>query len=471
MREFSTPLTTEIPATGNLTDDVVTNAREAGIDASPSAAVGGRAGGWEDVTAAEFLAEVSAVAKGLIAAGIEVGDRVALISKTRYEWTLLDYAIWFAGAVTVPIYETSSAEQVALDPRRLRRPRRGRRERRATWPASREVRGELDQLNHVWSITDNAVDTLTRLGGDISDEELEKRRTRGDPARPGDADLHLRHDRAAQGLHAHPRQLHVRARRGRRRAGPALRRPRARPRCSSCRWPTSSRGSSRSAASSRAPGSATRADIKKLLPDLADVQADLHPRGAAGLREGLQHRLAAGHRRRPRQDLRHGRRDRDRLLPRPRERHGPAVAVRAKHAVFDRLVYGKLRDRARRRVRVRRLRRRPARRAARPLLPRHRPHRARGLRPHRDDRGPHRQPARRDQDRHRRPAAARHRRPGGRRRRAAVPRRPGHRRLLAQRGRHRRGPRAATAGSTPATSARSTTRASSGSPAARRRSW
>ena len=111
MREFSTPLTIDIPATGNLTDDVVANAREAGGDVAFSRR--GGPGGWEDVTAAEFLAEVSAVAKGLIAAGVEVGDRVALISKTRYEWTLLDYAIWFAGAVTVPIYETSSAEQIA----------------------------------------------------------------------------------------------------------------------------------------------------------------------------------------------------------------------------------------------------------------------------------------------------------------------------------------------------------------------
>ena len=54
------------------------------------------------------------------------------MSRTRYEWTLLDYAIWFAGAVTVPVYETSSAEQVELDPRRLRRPGGGRRDRRAT---------------------------------------------------------------------------------------------------------------------------------------------------------------------------------------------------------------------------------------------------------------------------------------------------------------------------------------------------
>ena len=64
------------------------------------------------MTAAQFLEQVRAVAKGLVAAGVGEGDRVALISKTRYEWTLLDYAIWCAGAVTVPVYETSSAEQV-----------------------------------------------------------------------------------------------------------------------------------------------------------------------------------------------------------------------------------------------------------------------------------------------------------------------------------------------------------------------
>ncbi len=55
---------------------------------------------------------MTALARGLIAAGIAAGDRVALMSRTRYEWTVLDYAIWTAGATTVPIYETSSAEQV-----------------------------------------------------------------------------------------------------------------------------------------------------------------------------------------------------------------------------------------------------------------------------------------------------------------------------------------------------------------------
>jgi long-chain acyl-CoA synthetase len=169
----------EPPTSGNLTDDVVANAREHGSElvfSRPGAS------GWEGVTARAFHDEVKAVAKGLVAAGVEAGDRVALISKTRYEWTLLDYAIWFAGAVTVPVYETSSSEQVlwilqdsgacavvAETPEHVAR--------------VNGVRKELGELNHVWSITDNAVDILTRLGQDITDEALEERRT---AAGPGD---------------------------------------------------------------------------------------------------------------------------------------------------------------------------------------------------------------------------------------------------------------------------------------------
>lgn len=179
MREFSTPLSITIPTTGNLTDDVVTNGR----DFADTVVFSRRTDdGWADVTAATFLEEVRAVAKGLVAAGVEVGDRVALLSKTRYEWTLLDYAIWFAGAVTVPIYETSSAEQigwiledsgaraiVAEAPDHLARVREARQS------------GDLTELQHVWSLQDNAVDVLGRLGSDISDDVLEQRRTSATP--------------------------------------------------------------------------------------------------------------------------------------------------------------------------------------------------------------------------------------------------------------------------------------------------
>ena len=173
MREFSTPLTTEVPTTGNLTDDVVTNARDFGDTVAFSRRTDGA---WSDVTAATFLAEVTDVAKGLVAAGLEPGDRIALISKTRYEWTLFDYAIWFAGAVTVPIYETSSADQIEwiLSDSGAR----------AVVAEGAEhvgrvnsVRAGLDELNHVWSITDNAVGVLTSLGAEISDADLEARRS------------------------------------------------------------------------------------------------------------------------------------------------------------------------------------------------------------------------------------------------------------------------------------------------------
>ncbi|WP_299057758.1 long-chain fatty acid--CoA ligase [uncultured Nocardioides sp.] len=184
MREFSTPMTVHVPSlverTGNLTDDLL---RWAGTD--PDRAVLARRGDdgtWVDVGAATFLAEVRAVAKGLVAAGIEVGDRVALISRTRYEWTLLDYAIWFAGAVSVPVYETSSTEQVAWV--------LGDSGARAAVVESRRhlarvssVRADLEELRQVWSIDDHAVHVLRRLGGDVTDEQLEERRR---TAGPGD---------------------------------------------------------------------------------------------------------------------------------------------------------------------------------------------------------------------------------------------------------------------------------------------
>ena len=109
MRESSTDLFVGLPADSNVTDILLGQAAR-----SPEQPLYARksASGWVDVTAAEFLGEVSAAAKGLIRQGIRPGDSVAVMSCTRYEWTVVDLAIWFAGAVTVPIYETSSATQV-----------------------------------------------------------------------------------------------------------------------------------------------------------------------------------------------------------------------------------------------------------------------------------------------------------------------------------------------------------------------
>jgi long-chain acyl-CoA synthetase len=108
MREHSAPAAYEVPAAGNLTDLIYDNAKN-----DPARAAFARKidDDWTDVTSAEFIAEVEEVAKGLVASGIEPGDRVAIMSRTRYEWTLADFAIWCAGAVVVPIYETSSIEQ------------------------------------------------------------------------------------------------------------------------------------------------------------------------------------------------------------------------------------------------------------------------------------------------------------------------------------------------------------------------
>jgi long-chain acyl-CoA synthetase len=129
--------------------------------------------GWQAVTAKEYEAEIRSVAKGLIASGISIGDRVAIMAKTRYEWTVLDFAIWFAGAVPVPIYETSSAEQVDWI---------------LTDSASVAIIVETPALvdlvkpimpatcKNIWNITDNALATLITAGKSITDDEISKRR-------------------------------------------------------------------------------------------------------------------------------------------------------------------------------------------------------------------------------------------------------------------------------------------------------
>ncbi|MFE3289810.1 AMP-dependent synthetase/ligase [Rhodococcus sp. NPDC059234] len=109
MREFSVPSTFTIPEDASAVDAVFTHAAQ-----RPDLVVFKRLVGstWTPVTARDFADQVTKVAKGLIALGVQPGDRVALMSATRYEWPLIDFAIWSAGGVTVPVYETSSAEQV-----------------------------------------------------------------------------------------------------------------------------------------------------------------------------------------------------------------------------------------------------------------------------------------------------------------------------------------------------------------------
>ncbi|MGV2386685.1 MAG UNVERIFIED_CONTAM: AMP-binding protein, partial [Thermobifida fusca] len=109
MREYTTPAVKELDPDTRLTDTVFTRAAQ-----EPNAVMFRRLvdGAWRDVTCAEFPRDVMGVAKALIAAGINHGDRVALMSRTRYEWTVIDYAIWTIGGVTVPIFDTSSEEQV-----------------------------------------------------------------------------------------------------------------------------------------------------------------------------------------------------------------------------------------------------------------------------------------------------------------------------------------------------------------------
>ncbi len=172
LKEFSIPAIVPAPTSGNLTDHVLEN-----IATDPHQIVFSipRGDAWVGVSTEEFLSQVKAVAKGIIASGIQAGDRIAVMSRTRYEWTLVDYAIWWAGCISVPVYETSSAEQVqwilsdsnavALFC-----------ERHSNKVVFDEVAVDLPDVTRVWVFDDGAIDTLSRAGVDVSDSELEARR-------------------------------------------------------------------------------------------------------------------------------------------------------------------------------------------------------------------------------------------------------------------------------------------------------
>ncbi|MCO4238355.1 AMP-dependent synthetase/ligase [Pseudarthrobacter raffinosi] len=176
MREFSVPPLVVVPPESNITDLLL---RQAAKPSNP--ALFSRldsAGAWRDVTATDFLADVSALAKGLMASGVGAGDRVGIMSRTRYEWALIDFAIWFAGGVSVPIYETSSPSQVAWN--------LGDSGAVAAFGEAAHHEDIIRQaatsegltaLQHVWQLEGGGLDAVREAGRDVSDADLEARRS------------------------------------------------------------------------------------------------------------------------------------------------------------------------------------------------------------------------------------------------------------------------------------------------------
>ncbi|MFJ4897694.1 MULTISPECIES: long-chain fatty acid--CoA ligase [unclassified Streptomyces] len=161
------------PHVGGLADVVFDYAEE-----DPHRIALGRkdaSGKWLDVTSGTFRDEVLALAKGLIAHGVRFGDRVALMSRTRYEWTLFDFALWAVGAQSVPVYPTSSAEQVLwmLHDAEVSAVM-VEHEDHAMTVAS--VIDRLPQLKRLWQLDADAVSELFAAGAHVEDEVVHRHR-------------------------------------------------------------------------------------------------------------------------------------------------------------------------------------------------------------------------------------------------------------------------------------------------------
>lgn len=180
MREYSVPASFTIPDDASMADTVYRYEKE-----SPNFVPFQRLenGNWTDITAARFATEVAAAAKGLIASGIELGDRVAILSATRYEWVVLDYAIWSAGGCTVAIYETSSADQAQwiLEDSATKLLVV---ETAAHSSNLKEVTEGAKDLREVLQIDAGAIEELTTRGAGVSDEDLHARRHQVSAASP-----------------------------------------------------------------------------------------------------------------------------------------------------------------------------------------------------------------------------------------------------------------------------------------------
>ncbi|MGK8486986.1 AMP-dependent synthetase/ligase [Nocardia asiatica] len=174
MREFEVPASYTIPDDANNSDNVFRHAEQAPNTVLFNVPNG--SGGWQDVTAAEFAKTVTGVAKGLIASGLDFGDRVAIMAPTRYEWAVLDFAIWAAGGCTVAIYDSSAAEQakwilqdsatklLIVDSDKHRK-------------VIDEIEaGSLPDLRETLQIDKGALDELTGRGADLDDQVVHDRR-------------------------------------------------------------------------------------------------------------------------------------------------------------------------------------------------------------------------------------------------------------------------------------------------------
>ena len=129
--------------------------------------------GWQPVTAREVEEEIRATAKGLVASGVQIGDRVAIMARTRYEWTILDIATWFAGAVVVPIYDTSSAEQVDW----ILNDSHSVAIIVETPALSDLVKSVMPaHTRNIWTMTDDVLTVLREAGKHIGDDEIDRRR-------------------------------------------------------------------------------------------------------------------------------------------------------------------------------------------------------------------------------------------------------------------------------------------------------
>ena len=376
-----------------------------------------RVGGeWRDITSQRFRDEVSAVAKGVVAAGIAPGDRVAVMSKTRYEWTVVDFALFTVGAVVVPIYETSSAEQVQWI--------LGNSAARAIFVETdghaaivAEVRADLPDLEQVWQFEHDVLDSLAKAGLDIPDEDIDKRRravtlddlasiiyTSGTTGRPKGCELSHR----AFVVEAVELQLLL-ADFFSRETSTLLFLPIAH---------VFGRVIEIGAIATGCTLGHT-ADVKNLIEDLAGFQPTFVLAVPRVFEKVYNSAKQKAHADRQGLDLRPCRIGRDRLFGGRREAPDAATDQGAAPAVRQ----ARLRQvacRARRPLRGRGVGRRAVRCATRALLPRHRRDDLRGLRPDRDVCRRHGQPPGRHQDRHRRSAGGRHDGAGGRRRRAAV---------------------------------------------------